>query len=135
MAERGAYYALVYALGRLPATITSVGLLAQIPCTAALAWLLLGEPLTPVQMAGGALVLVGIYVVNREARGAGRCLYVPQRPRCISPNLKPAIEMLAIRCGASSSSSSMSSPSFGLREPRLPVVVRSRSARNTASAW
>ena len=41
-----AYYALVYALGHLPATITSVGLLAQIPCTAALAWLLLGEPLT-----------------------------------------------------------------------------------------
>ena len=60
-----AYYALVYALGHLPATITSVGLLAQIPCTAALAWLLLGEPLTPVQMAGGAVVLAGIYVVNR----------------------------------------------------------------------
>ena len=62
-----AYYALVYALGHLPATITSVGLLAQIPCTAALAWILLGEPLTPVQVAGGAVVLVGIYVVNREA--------------------------------------------------------------------
>jgi drug/metabolite transporter (DMT)-like permease len=63
-----AYYALVYALGHLPATITSVGLLAQIPCTAALAWLLLGEPLTAVQMAGGAVVLAGIYVVNRDDR-------------------------------------------------------------------
>jgi drug/metabolite transporter (DMT)-like permease len=62
-----AYYALVYALGHLPATITSVGLLAQIPCTAALAWILLGEPLTAVQVAGGAVVLVGIYVVNRDA--------------------------------------------------------------------
>jgi drug/metabolite transporter (DMT)-like permease len=61
-----AYYALVYALGHLPATITSVGLLAQIPCTAALAWLLLGEPLSGVQLAGGAVVLAGIYVVNRE---------------------------------------------------------------------
>jgi drug/metabolite transporter (DMT)-like permease len=61
-----AYYALVYALGHLPATITSVGLLAQIPCTAALAWLLLGEPLTGVQLIGGAVVLAGIYVVNRE---------------------------------------------------------------------
>jgi drug/metabolite transporter (DMT)-like permease len=60
-----AYYALVYALGHLPATITSVGLLAQIPCTTALAWLLLGEPLTPVQLVGGAVVLSGIYVVNR----------------------------------------------------------------------
>ena len=65
-----AYYALVYALGHLPATITSVGLLAQVPCTAALAWLLLGEPLTLVQVAGGAVVLVGIYVVNRD-RGSG----------------------------------------------------------------
>jgi drug/metabolite transporter (DMT)-like permease len=61
-----AYYALVYALGHLPATITSVGLLAQIPGAAALAWLLLGEPLTPVQIAGGAVVLAGIYVVSRE---------------------------------------------------------------------
>ena len=60
-----AYYALVYALGHLPATITSVGLLAQVPCTAALAWLLLGEPLTPTQLTGGAIVLAGIWVVNR----------------------------------------------------------------------
>ena len=61
-----AYYALVYALGHLPATITSVGLLAQVPCTAALAWILLGEPLSGIQIAGGAVVLVGIYVVNRD---------------------------------------------------------------------
>jgi drug/metabolite transporter (DMT)-like permease len=61
-----AYYALVYALGHLPATVTSVGLLAQVPCTALLAWLLLAEPLTPIQIAGGAIVLAGIYVVNRD---------------------------------------------------------------------
>ena len=60
-----AYYALVYALGHLPATITSVALLAQVPCTAMLAWLMLREPLTPAQIAGGAVVLAGIYVVNR----------------------------------------------------------------------
>jgi drug/metabolite transporter (DMT)-like permease len=60
-----AYYALVYALGHLPATVTSVGLLAQVPCTAVLAWLLLGEPLTTTQLAGGAIVLAGITVVNR----------------------------------------------------------------------
>lgn len=60
-----AYYALVYALGHLPATVTSVGLLAQVPGTAALAWLLLGEPLTPIQVGGGVVVLAGIYVVNR----------------------------------------------------------------------
>lgn len=61
-----AYFALVYALGHLPATITSVGLLAQVPSTALLAMLLLGEPLTAVQMLGGVIVLAGIYVVNRQ---------------------------------------------------------------------
>jgi drug/metabolite transporter (DMT)-like permease len=65
VSQLAAYYALVYALGHLPATITSVGLLGQVPCTALLAWLLLGEPLTPLQLAGGAIVLAGIYVVNR----------------------------------------------------------------------
>ena len=65
VSQLAAYYALVYALGHLPATITSVGLLAQVPCTAFLAWLLLGEPLTPLQLAGGGVVLVGIFVVNR----------------------------------------------------------------------
>ena len=49
-----------------PRRLTSVGLLAQVPCTAFLAWLLLGEPLTAVQVAGAAVVLAGIYVVNRE---------------------------------------------------------------------
>lgn len=65
VSQLAAYYALVYALGHLPATLTSVGLLGQVPTTALLAWLLLGEPLTPLQVAGGAVVLVGIFVVNR----------------------------------------------------------------------
>lgn len=68
IAQLAAYFALVYALGHLPATITSVGLLAQLPLTAVLAALFLYEPITPPQVAGGALVLAGIYVVNR--RGA-----------------------------------------------------------------
>jgi drug/metabolite transporter (DMT)-like permease len=67
-----AYFALVYALGHLPATITSVGLLAQVPCTAILAMLLLGEPLTAVQVAGAAVVLLGIFVVNKQTETA-RC--------------------------------------------------------------
>jgi len=65
VSQLAAYYALVYALGHLPATTTSVGLLGQVPCTAALAWLLLGEPLTGIQLAGGAVVIVGIYIVTR----------------------------------------------------------------------
>jgi hypothetical protein len=38
--------------------------LAQVPCTAFLV-ALLGEPLTALQIAGGAIVLAGIFVVNR----------------------------------------------------------------------
>jgi len=66
ISQLAAYFALVYALGHLPATITSVGLLAQVPCTALLAMALLGEPLSIWQIAGGALVLAGIYLVNRR---------------------------------------------------------------------
>jgi drug/metabolite transporter (DMT)-like permease len=66
VSQLAAYYALVYALGQLPATITSVGLLMQLPLTAALAAMLLGEPITGSQMIGGGLVLAGVYVVNRK---------------------------------------------------------------------
>jgi drug/metabolite transporter (DMT)-like permease len=64
ISQLGAYYALVYALGHLPATITSVSLLAQVPGTAILAALLLGEPLSGIQIAGAVIVLAGIYIVN-----------------------------------------------------------------------
>lgn len=64
--QLGAYLALVYALGHLPATITSVGLLAQVPLTAVLALFLLGEPLSTIKIVGGCVVLAGIYVVNRR---------------------------------------------------------------------
>ena len=65
ISQLGAYLGLAYALGHLPATVTSVGLLAQVPLTAILAVPLLGEPLTGPYLAGGLLVLAGIYVVNR----------------------------------------------------------------------
>jgi len=65
VSQLGAYLALVYALGHLPATITSAGLLAQVPLTAMLAMVFLHEPLSAAQIAGGVVVLAGIYVVNR----------------------------------------------------------------------
>ena len=64
ISQLGAYYALVYALGHLPATVTSVSLLAQVPGTAILAMLLLDEPLSAAQIAGTVIVLAGIYIVN-----------------------------------------------------------------------
>ncbi len=68
ISQLAAYFALVYALGHLPATLTSVGVLAQVPLTALLAVPLVGEPISRAQVAGGVLVLAGIYVVNRPTR-------------------------------------------------------------------
>ena len=60
------YFALTYALGHLPATITSVTLLAQAPVTALLAFLLLAEKYSWLQAAGALLVLAGIFTVNLQ---------------------------------------------------------------------
>lgn len=67
VAQLGGYLAITYALGHLRASVTSVSLLAQAPLTALLAMPLLGERLSPAQAVGGALVLGGVYVVNRRA--------------------------------------------------------------------
>ncbi len=68
LAILGGYLALTFALGHLPATVTSVSLLSQGPLTAVLAALLLGEPLTGYQIAGGALVLLGVGLANHLGR-------------------------------------------------------------------
>jgi len=51
---------IAYALAHLPATFSAVGLFTQVVAAAAYAWLLLGEQLLPVQMLGGAVVLLAI---------------------------------------------------------------------------
>ena len=68
VSQLGGYLALTYALGHLPATVTSVSLLSQGPLTAILAALLLGEPLTGPQIVGGTLVLAGVGLANRFGR-------------------------------------------------------------------
>jgi drug/metabolite transporter (DMT)-like permease len=60
------YLALTYALGHLPATVTSVSLLTQGPLTAVMAALLLAEPLTWPQILGGVLVLSGVGLAHRQ---------------------------------------------------------------------
>ncbi|MBZ5541599.1 MAG: DMT family transporter [Acidobacteriia bacterium] len=70
VSQLGGYLGLTYAMGHLPATATSVSLLAQAPLTAVLAALLLGEPLAATQIFGGALVLGGIGLANRKTRPA-----------------------------------------------------------------
>jgi drug/metabolite transporter (DMT)-like permease len=66
ISQLAGYLALTYALGHLPATITSVTLLTQGPLTALLAALLLAEPLSLAQIVGGALVLLGVGIAHRR---------------------------------------------------------------------
>lgn len=70
VSQVGGYLGLTYAMGHVPATATSVTLLAQAPMTAMLAALLLGEPLAATQILGGALVLCGIGLANRKTQPA-----------------------------------------------------------------
>lgn len=59
---------IAYALAHLPGTFASVGLLLQAVLAAALAWILLDETLTPLAIAGGVLVLVGIRISHTAER-------------------------------------------------------------------
>jgi drug/metabolite transporter (DMT)-like permease len=56
---------IAYALAHLPAAFSSVSLLSQPVMAAAFAWVLLAETLAPLQIAGGAVVLAGIYLARR----------------------------------------------------------------------
>jgi len=67
VSQLGGYLALTYAMGHLPATVTSVSLLSQVPLTALLAALLLHEPMTGPQILGGALVLAGVGLASRKS--------------------------------------------------------------------
>jgi len=56
---------IAYALAHLPAAFSSVSLLFQPVMAALFAWLLLYEGLVPLQIAGGIVVLFGIYLARR----------------------------------------------------------------------
>ena len=56
---------IAYALAHLPAAFSSVSLLFQPVMAAVFAWVLLGEPLAPLQIVGGLVVLAGIYLSRR----------------------------------------------------------------------
>jgi drug/metabolite transporter (DMT)-like permease len=59
---------IAYALAHLPAAFSSVGLLLEPVVAALLAWLLLKEGMSPVQLAGSAAVLLGIFLAHRGSR-------------------------------------------------------------------
>lgn len=56
---------IAHALAHLPASFSSVALLVQPVAAAIYAWVLLDEALGPLQAAGGAVVLVGIFIAHR----------------------------------------------------------------------
>ncbi len=56
---------ITYAMAHLPATFSSVGLLFQPVMATLFAWLLLGEAVSALQLAGGFTVLVGIRLVHQ----------------------------------------------------------------------
>jgi drug/metabolite transporter (DMT)-like permease len=56
---------IAYALAHLRAAFSSVSLLLQPVVAALFAWLLLSEPLVALQVAGGLIVLAGIYLARR----------------------------------------------------------------------
>ena len=58
---------IAYALAHLPAAFSSVGLLLQPVVAAGFAWLLLAEPLVPLQIAGGLVVLMAIWLARRAS--------------------------------------------------------------------
>lgn len=54
-----------FGLGRTPASLASVVILIQPVVAAAVGWWLLSEALAPIQWAGAALVLLGVYAAQR----------------------------------------------------------------------
>ena len=56
---------IAYAMAHLPATFSSVGLLFQPVMAALFAWILLGETLGWIEIAGAMTVLIGIRIVHQ----------------------------------------------------------------------
>jgi len=69
VAHAGGQTLIAYGLGRVPASLGSVTLLVQPLMAALYAAALLGEPLGAAQVGGGAVVLAGIWLAQRGARG------------------------------------------------------------------
>ena len=58
---------IAYAFAHLTASLSSVSLLIQPVVAALAAWAIFGEAVGPVQFAGGAIVLGGIWIARRAS--------------------------------------------------------------------
>lgn len=59
---------IAYGVGRLPIALSTVILWVQPVAAAALGWALFGEALGPLAFAGAALILAGVWIVQRDRR-------------------------------------------------------------------
>ena len=59
---------LAFALGRLTAAFSSLVIFIEAVAAALFAWVLLGEPVSGLQAAGGALILAGIFLARPRRR-------------------------------------------------------------------
>jgi len=66
ISQLGGWLAINYAMAYMPATIASVSLLSQSVFTALIAIPVLGEKLTNIEIFGAAIVLTGIFLVNKK---------------------------------------------------------------------
>lgn len=64
----GGYFGLTYALGHLPTTVTSILFLTVAPLTAIFAWMIFGERMGPLEIAGGLLLLLAAWIVGRREK-------------------------------------------------------------------
>ncbi|NVI87324.1 EamA family transporter [Actinomadura sp. BRA 177] len=76
-----AYLTGVAGLQRLSAQVGGAICYTEAVAAALIAWAVLGERLTPVQMAGGAVVLTGAYIAQRAAAGPAGGQASPARKR------------------------------------------------------
>jgi len=65
---------LAVALGRLPATFSSLVIFLEAVGAAALGWLILSEMLGPLQIFGGALILLGIWIARPRIKAPAPAL-------------------------------------------------------------
>lgn len=68
--QLGGYFCLTYALGHLPATVSSIVLLGIAPLTAMNARMVFGEQMTLLQLLGGCFILIAVWIVSRHSNSA-----------------------------------------------------------------
>lgn len=68
LAQAAGQSLIAWAFARLPAAMSSLGLVLQPVLAAAFAWMLLSEAMSPAQIAGGVIVLAGILLAKQNSR-------------------------------------------------------------------